>query len=532
MSGAEAVEIALKSALATTGRRAVLAFEPAYHGLTLGALAATSRPAFRAPFAAHLHPHLRRLPFGAGLAEVERELAAGDVACALVEPIVGREGVLVPPAGWLAGLAAACRRHGALFAADEVFTGFGRTGRLFAVEHEGVAPDLLCCGKALGGGFPLAAVVGRRSVFRCWQVAGEALHTATFVANPLACAAALAVLEVLEEDDLAARAAALGAIVGARLAGWPARFAAVAAVRGRGLLWGIELADRAAAGRLVQGALRRGVLLLAGGPEGRVAQIVPPLTVVRSAAGRRPRPARGDAARSGAARCRERPVNECGEGPGGGGLTGGDPMSSAAAGGAFKVAFVGSHGVGKTTLCYGLAARLKRRDLAVEVVHEVARRCPLPINQQTSVAAQSWILHTQVSEELVAASRYPVVLCDRSLLDNYVYLLLAAGRQPQLEPLLAAWMPGYALLVHVPLVELPSPDGIRAADPAFQRAVEDRLCRELDRAPPASALPGGGGPRRLARRGRARGLVPAPPGPAAAADRRMNRCRSATMCGP
>ncbi|HYH44867.1 MAG TPA: AAA family ATPase [Thermoanaerobaculia bacterium] len=147
---------------------------------------------------------------------------------------------------------------------------------------------------------------------------------------------------------------------------------------------------------------------------------------------------------------------------------------------AFKVAFVGSHGVGKTTLCYGLAARLKRRDLAVEVVHEVARRCPLPINQQTSVAAQSWILHTQVSEELVAASRYPVVLCDRSLLDNYVYLLLAAGRQPHLEPLLAAWMAGYGLLVHVPIVELPSPDGIRAADPAFQRAVEDRLRRELD----------------------------------------------------
>jgi len=282
VSGAEAVEIALKTALAATGRPGILAFEPAYHGLTLGALAATSRPAFRSPFAAHLHNHVRRLPFGsgtAGLADVERELARGDVACALVEPIVGREGVLVPPAGWLAGLAEACRRHGALLAADEVFTGFGRTGRLFAVEHEGVRPDLLCCGKALGGGVPIAAVVGRREVFRCWEVPGEALHTATFVANPLGCAAALAVLDVLEDEDLVARATRLGGALGERLAGWPDRLAGVVAVRGRGLLWGAEVADRAAAGRLVAGALARGVLVLAGGPAGRVAQIVPPLTI-------------------------------------------------------------------------------------------------------------------------------------------------------------------------------------------------------------------------------------------------------------
>jgi len=145
-----------------------------------------------------------------------------------------------------------------------------------------------------------------------------------------------------------------------------------------------------------------------------------------------------------------------------------------------KVAFVGSHGVGKTTLCYGLAARLKARDVAVEVVHEVARRCPLPINQETSVAAQSWILHTQVAEELVAQARYPVVVCDRSALDNYVYLLLAAGRQESLEGLLAAWLPTYDLLIHVPIVALPRPDGIRSADPAFQEAVEERLRRELE----------------------------------------------------
>jgi nicotinamide riboside kinase len=145
----------------------------------------------------------------------------------------------------------------------------------------------------------------------------------------------------------------------------------------------------------------------------------------------------------------------------------------------FKVAFIGTHGVGKTTLCYGLAARLKRRDLAVEVVHEVARRCPLPINEETSEAAQSWILHSQIAEELVAQARYPVVVCDRSVLDNYVYLLLAAGRQEGPEALVRFWMQGYDLLVHVPIIELLSPDGIRSPDPGFQYAVEERLAREL-----------------------------------------------------
>lgn len=147
----------------------------------------------------------------------------------------------------------------------------------------------------------------------------------------------------------------------------------------------------------------------------------------------------------------------------------------------FKVAFIGSHGVGKTTLCYGLAARLKSSDYAVEVVHEVARRCPLPINRETSVDAQSWILHTQVAEEIVAAHRYPVVICDRSALDNYVYLLLAAQPRPELERLVDAWMTSYDLLVHVPVVDEPSPDGVRSADPSFQRAVEERLDGELAR---------------------------------------------------
>lgn len=147
--------------------------------------------------------------------------------------------------------------------------------------------------------------------------------------------------------------------------------------------------------------------------------------------------------------------------------------------GVLKIALIGSHGVGKTTLCFGLAARLKARDVALDVVHEVARRCPLPINHETGVASESWILHTQIAEELVAAARYAVVVCDRSALDNYVYLLLAAGRQPALEPLIDAWMKTYDLLVHVPVLEEPHADGVRAVDPGFQRAVEERLRDEL-----------------------------------------------------
>jgi len=279
ISGAEAVEIALKSALGTTGRPGVIAFEPSYHGLTLGALAASSRAEFRAPFAAHLHSHVRRLPFGGDPAALEEALGAGDVGCVLVEPIVGREGVLVPPAGWLGEVARLCRQAGALLIADEIFTGFGRTGSLFAVEGEGVRPDLLCCGKALGGGMPIAAVLAQRPHFACWETGGEALHTSTFLAHPLACAAALAVLGILEEEHLPARAYRLGGLVEKRLADWPQRFPQVAAVRGKGLLWGIELRSREEARRWIEGVLARGVLLLAGGPEGRVAQIVPPLTI-------------------------------------------------------------------------------------------------------------------------------------------------------------------------------------------------------------------------------------------------------------
>jgi 4-aminobutyrate aminotransferase-like enzyme len=285
VAGAEAVEIAVATALLATGRAEALAFDPAYHGLTLGALALTSRPEFRRPFARWLPATVHRLPYGGPPDELARLLAARPgVGCCVFEPIAGREGVIVPPPGWLAAIVAECRARGVLTIADEVFTGFGRTGRWFAVEHElepDLRPDLLVCGKALGGGLPIAAVAGRRELMAAWETPGEALHTATHVANPLACAAALAVLDALARQRLVARAARLGARMAERIASWPARYAAVESVRGRGMMHALALAGRAAAGRLVLAARRRGVLLLAGGPEGRVAQLIPPLTITR-----------------------------------------------------------------------------------------------------------------------------------------------------------------------------------------------------------------------------------------------------------
>lgn len=279
ISGADAVELALKTALLATGRSVVVAFTPAYHGLTLGALNLASRRHFRRDFAAHLHRRTRRLPYGCDTASLTAALAGGDVAAVVVEPLVGREGVVLPPPGWLAALAATCREHGALLVADEILTGCGRTGAWFAVEHDGVVPDLLCCGKALAGGMPLAAVVGRGAAMAAWDAPGEARHTATFVAQPLACAAALATLEVLAAERLPDRANVLGRRVAAALGDWPRRFALVNEVRGRGALWGIEWRTAAAADAFVAAARRRGILLLAGGADGRVAQLLPPLVM-------------------------------------------------------------------------------------------------------------------------------------------------------------------------------------------------------------------------------------------------------------
>jgi len=140
-----------------------------------------------------------------------------------------------------------------------------------------------------------------------------------------------------------------------------------------------------------------------------------------------------------------------------------------------KIAFVGTHGVGKTTLCFDLAAQLKRLDLGVDLVKEVARRCPLPINEATTPAAQAWILHTQIAEELEAQATYEVVICDRSVLDNYAYLVARVGRQLDLDPLVATWIRSYDALFKVPVLDLPSYDGTRAVSPAFQVEIDSMI---------------------------------------------------------
>lgn len=146
-----------------------------------------------------------------------------------------------------------------------------------------------------------------------------------------------------------------------------------------------------------------------------------------------------------------------------------------------KVALIGTHGVGKTTLCFELAARLKRRDVNVEMVREVARRCPLPINRETSQASQAWILHTQMAWEIEAEANHQLVVCDRSVMDNYCYFIHAAGHQPSWEGLLTAWLQTYHLLVKVPLWSTPRWDGVRDTDLAFQRAIDALIDHELSR---------------------------------------------------
>ncbi|MDZ4803614.1 MAG: AAA family ATPase [Candidatus Eisenbacteria bacterium] len=142
-----------------------------------------------------------------------------------------------------------------------------------------------------------------------------------------------------------------------------------------------------------------------------------------------------------------------------------------------KVAFIGSHGVGKTALCYGLAAHLKRIDISVGLVQEVARDCPMPINRETTLAAQSWILHTQIAREIAAAEKNQAVVCDRSVLDNYAYLVHRVGRRKSLDPMVEEWLAGYSLLVKVPIWQRPRFDGVRATDVDFQREIDGEVDR-------------------------------------------------------
>lgn len=307
-SGAEAVEAALKTVAIATGKPRVLAFQGGYHGLTYGALAAAGREDFKAPFAAQLgriaafapYPYAYRSSFGydpdevgeAVLREVERLLDAnGDVGAILVEPVQGRGGDVVPPDGFLPGLRRICDGRGLLLVLDEIYTGFGRTGRWFACEHWGVVPDLLVVGKGMTGGMPFAACIGTDAVMEAWpRSTGEAIHTSTFLGHPLGCAAALASMAVLREERLVERSAELGARLLARLRAMTADHPHVGEVRGLGMMIGMEMVrDRESrepapelAGRIVIETLRHGVLTLGGGIHGNVISLSPPFVITEA----------------------------------------------------------------------------------------------------------------------------------------------------------------------------------------------------------------------------------------------------------
>jgi 4-aminobutyrate aminotransferase-like enzyme len=302
-SGSDAVEAALKTAALATGRPGAVAFEGGYHGLGYGALALTWRSHFRAPFAAQLNPHVVHLPFpgrarpsGTGapwdadevLDRLDAFLAGADaesVGAVCVEPIQGRGGIVVPGPRFLQGLREICSRRGRLLVVDEILTGLGRTGTWFACDAAGVVPDLLCLGKSLAGGLPLSVCIGSARVMAAWKRSrGEARHTQTFLGNPLACAVALATLEVLRAEDWPRRVAARGAAIGRdleSLRGAPG----VASVRGCGLMWGIVLVtaqgqpDGARGGAIARAALQRGYVLLTAGDEGEVLELLPPFVL-------------------------------------------------------------------------------------------------------------------------------------------------------------------------------------------------------------------------------------------------------------
>jgi len=277
--GSESVEFALKSAHLATRKPGVLAFYNAYHGLSYGALEIGGIEKFRAPWADQLRGFGRFAPFG-DIEAVERALhQAPQIGAIVAEPIQGRAGVVVPPDGFLRELRTLCDERGVLLVLDEIYTGFGRTGTFFACEREGVRPDMLCVGKALGGGFPISATILTCAVADAWEPSrGEALHTSTYLGNPMGCAAALANLDEIESRGLVARARSAESPLAARLAGF-AELPGIVAVRGRGMLWGIEFRDAATANACVLRALQTGVIVLQSGPGGETLTLAPPLVI-------------------------------------------------------------------------------------------------------------------------------------------------------------------------------------------------------------------------------------------------------------
>lgn len=277
-SGAEAVEGALKFARMATGRPAFISTHGSYHGKTLGALSASGRNKYKDPFRPLLET-FHFVPFG-DIAALE-ETINDTIAAVILEPIQGENGIFVAPDGYIQAVRKLCDQHGALLILDEVQTGLGRTGRLFACEHSGVTPDILTLAKALGGGvMPIGAIVGTKAVWDKVFTVNPYLHTSTFGGNQAACIAALKTLEIIQRDALVARAEVAGERLMSGLTSVKADFPGILVdVRGRGLMIGVEFAD-ADVGKLVIGSLVKGGVVAAytlNNPE--VMRFEPPLII-------------------------------------------------------------------------------------------------------------------------------------------------------------------------------------------------------------------------------------------------------------
>lgn len=285
-SGAEAVEAAMKLARYHTRRPYFLAFYGAFHGRTFGALSLNaSKPVHREGFAPLL-PHVAHAPYGDldFLTEVlfKRHLPPREVAAIFVEAIQGEGGYIVPPDEFLIGLRELCDAHGILLVADEVQSGLGRTGKMWAIEHSGVVPDILCFAKGVASGLPLGGIIAKAYIMN-W---GAGSHASTFGGNPVSCAAALATMDLLE-NGLMDNAARVGAFLMARLRELQAQHPLISDVRGRGLMIGVELTrgrEPATQERnlIIQKAFERGLLLLPCGTD--VIRICPPLTLTEEEA--------------------------------------------------------------------------------------------------------------------------------------------------------------------------------------------------------------------------------------------------------
>jgi putrescine aminotransferase len=278
-SGAEANEGALKLARLATGRTEIVAAIGAFHGKTMGALSASGRDTYKTPFEP-LVPGFRHVPFG-DLGAMTAAVSA-RTAAVILEPIQGEGGVIIPPDEYLPGVRRICDRHGALLIVDEVQTGLGRTGKMFACEHWNVTPDILTMAKALGGGVvPIGAFTGRPHLWKALEQ-NPYLHSTTFGGNPLACAAGIATINVIRDERLADRAAELGPYFVTRLRDIARRHTRfVRDVRGKGLLIGIEFTDPDLVLLVTAEALQRGLIVFYSLNKPETFRIAPPLIITR-----------------------------------------------------------------------------------------------------------------------------------------------------------------------------------------------------------------------------------------------------------